>query len=268
MVRRGFRIGDGECVVLKVKIGRVLAISFTIIVILSTFTLSVTDLAQGGKYGNITPTSYEIALLEKINENRTQNGVDPLTLNATLTWAARAHSQDMIDYDFFDHISSEEGQFDGASFQERMANYAEYESGYVGECIAWKSWGIDVEWTMASWKDSPLHWDIIINPNFREIGLGLLEGEWDGYSNAGLHTVDFGGHATSIDLSISNVELEFDPASPFDGENVNISITVHNTGTTDTPPVWVQFYDGNPQSGGTLIGIKQVPQICVTGGQS
>jgi uncharacterized protein YkwD len=250
---------------LKVKIGRVLAISFSILFLLSTLTFGVTDLAQGGKYGEITPTEFELELLNKINENRTENGVAPLKLNATLMWAARAHSQDMIDYDFFDHISSEEGQFDGATFQERVNNYAEYESGYVGECIAWKSWGIDVEWTMSSWKNSPPHWDIIINPNFREIGIGLLEGDWDGYSDAGLHTVDFGGHATSVDLSISNVDLGFDPASPYEGENVNISITVRNKGTTDAHPVLVKFYDGNPQSGGTLIGTEQVPQILIHG---
>jgi hypothetical protein len=227
--------------------------------------INITDMAKAGKYGEITPTSYELALLEKINENRTNSGVEPLMLNATLTWVARAHSQDMIDYDFFDHVSSQAGQFNGATFKERVNDYAEYESGYIGECIAWESWGIEPELVMSRWKNSPSHWDVIINPNFREIGLGLLEGEWDGWPNSGLHTADFGGHGISVDLEISDVDIVFEPASPFEGQDVNISITVKNLGTTDAHPVFVKFYDADPLSGGTLIGTKQVPEILIHG---
>jgi hypothetical protein len=224
-----------------------------------------TDNVIGGKYGDIIPTDYESALLEKINENRTNNGVVPLKLNASLTWISRAHSQDMIDYDFFDHTSSQQGQFNGATFQERVLDFAEYENTYVGEIIAWKSWGIDVEGTMSDWKNSPTHWNIIINPNFREIGIGLLVGEWDGWQNSGLHTVDFGGHAISVDLSVSDLDIGFDPVEPEEGMDVEISAIVKNLGSTDAFPVEVRFYDGNPQSGGTLIEAKNIPNILIHG---
>jgi uncharacterized protein YkwD len=233
--------------------------------ILTAISITVTDNVMGGKYGDITPTNYEIELLEKINENRTDNGVVPLRLNASLTWVTRAHCQDMIDHDFFDHTSSQQGQFNGATFQERVLDYAEYENTYVGECIAWKSWGIDVEGTMSDWKNSPTHWNIIINPNFREIGIGLVIGEWDGWSNAGLHTVDFGGHSISVDLSVSDLDIGFDPTDPDEGQDVEISAVIKNTGSTDAFPVAVNFYDGDPQSGGTLIETKNIPQILVHG---
>ncbi|UCE38020.1 MAG: hypothetical protein JSW00_01910 [Thermoplasmata archaeon] len=235
---------------------KLIAVSLFLILSLSIFTISVNFIhpVSGGKYGNIVPTIYEIQLLEKINENRTANGAGELRFNASLCWVARAHSQDMINHDFFNHTSSEEGPFAGATFYERVGDYAEYESPYIGETLAIKTWGIDVESTMASWKNSPSHWDIIIDPNFHEIGLGLLEGEWNGSPNAGLHTAVYGGGSVSIDLSIDGADIGFEPSSPYEGQDVIITATIYNQGTTDAYPVNVEFYDGDPDAGGVQIG--------------
>jgi hypothetical protein len=243
--------------------------STIVILILMLFIISTLPIkigmvhnVEGGKYGNIVPTTFELQLLEKINENRSANNAPPLKLNTTLWWVARAHSQDMIDYDFFDHKSSEEGQFNGATFQERVNNYAEYKNTYIGETIALRSSGIDVEWCMSAWKDSPPHWDIIINPNLKEVGIGLIEGEWSGCSNAGLHTADFGGRSISEDLAIDEGDIMFDIPSPYEGEELNISANIHNQGQTDSFPVNVKFFDGDPESGGVLIGEEQqIPHI-------
>lgn len=235
-------------------------ISLTILFILMMSILSLPGIlysTEGGKYGDIEPLSPELQLLAKINENRSQNGADPLKLNATLWWVSRAHCQDMIDHDFFDHPSSEEGPFNGASFSERVKNYAEYENGYIGECIAWNSWGIDPEWCMSAWKNSAGHWNIIINPNFNEIGIGILVGEFDGYSNCAFYTADFGGHYLSVDLSVSDTDIQFSPISPQEGDNVEISAKIHNLGDTDAYPVKVKFYDGDPDSDGSQIGDEQ-----------
>ncbi|UCE74159.1 MAG: hypothetical protein JSV56_00260, partial [Methanomassiliicoccales archaeon] len=218
-----------------------------------SFQIGMVSPVKAAKYGNIEPTTFELQLLDKINENRTENGAPPLKLNATLWWVARAHSQDMIDYDFFDHTSSEEGQFNGASFGERVNDYAEYENSYIGECIAIRGSGIDVEWCMSAWKNSQPHWEIIINPNLREAGIGLLEGEWDGFT-AGLHTADFGGAAISVDLDADEGNIQLEPSSPNQGDEVNITAIIHNHGSTDAYPVYVKFYDGNPDAGGEQIG--------------
>ncbi|ODS35927.1 MAG: hypothetical protein A7315_05005 [Candidatus Altiarchaeales archaeon WOR_SM1_79] len=172
----------------------------------------------------------------------------------------------MIDYDFFDHVSSEEGQFNGATFKERVNDYAEYENTYVGECIALRSSGINVEWCMSAWKESQPHWDIIINPNLKEVGIGLLEGEWNGYPHSGLHTADFGGGSISVDLYMDNSDIQFNPSLPNEGQDVEISATVHNIGQTDAFPVRVKFYDGDPNSGGIQIGDEQqVTHIMIHG---
>jgi uncharacterized protein YkwD len=238
-----------------------------IMFIASTLSIPISTVhnVEGGKYGNIAPTTYELQLLEKINENRTASGAQSLKLNATLSWVARAHSQDMIDYDFFDHKSSEEGQFNGATFQKRVNIHAEYKNTYIGETIALRSSGIDVEWCMSAWKNSPPHWDIIINPNLKEIGIGLLEGEWSGCPNAGLHTADFGGGAISVDLTVSDFDIAFDPPSPSEGQEVNISANIHSQGLTDAFPVEIKFFDGDPNSGGIQIGAVQIPHILIHG---
>lgn len=219
--------------------------------------VNISSDVEASKYGDIIPTTFEFQLLDKINENRSDNGAGPLLFNSSLVWVARAHSQDMIDQDFFDHQSSVPGPFNGATFDERVNDYADYENTYVGECIAIKSWGIDVEDTMFDWKNSPGHWTIIIDPLFKEIGLGLLEGEHNGSPNAGLHTAVFGGASVSVDLTVSTGDISFDPASPTEGQMVDISATIHNTGSTDAYPVSVKFYDGDPDSGGTQIGLEQ-----------
>ena len=239
------------------------------VMLMFTFIPTVFDIyseVEASKYGDIVPTSFELQLLDKINENRSNNGAGPLVFNSSLMWVARAHSQDMIDYDFFNHTSSVEGQFSGASFGQRVKNYAEYEGVDIGECIAKKSWGIDVEDTMLDWKDSPPHWSIIIDPTYNEIGLGLLEGEWNGTPGVGLHTADFGGGSISVDLSVSSSDIDYSPTSPAAGVIVNLLATLHNQGSTDAHPVRVKFYNGDPDSGGTQIGTEQqIPHILVHG---
>jgi hypothetical protein len=171
----------------------------------------------------------------------------------------------MIDHDFFDHTSSQQGPFNGATFRERVNDHAEYENGYVGECIAMKSSGIDVEWCMSAWRNSPPHWDILINPNLKEAGIGIMVGNWDGYPNSALYTADFGGPAISVDLAPVGSGIQFNPQNPNQGDIVNIAITVENLGSSDAYPVNVKFYDGDPTSGGDLIGEETVSHILVHG---
>ncbi|ODS38372.1 MAG: hypothetical protein A7315_12480 [Candidatus Altiarchaeales archaeon WOR_SM1_79] len=256
-------MGKSKCYRYRVTV--ILVIILIVMSILS-IPIDITYPVEGGKYGNMVPTIHELQLLDKINENRTDNSAGNLKLNASLCWVARAHSQDMIDYDFFDHNSSIKGQFNGATFSERVGAYTEYENSYIGECIALKNWGIDVESVMTSWKNSPEHWAIIIDPNFNEIGIGLLEGEWGGTPDAGLHTAVFGGDNIAVDLSVSDLDMVFDPPSPSEGEVVNISARIHNLKLTDAFPVMVKFFDGDPNSGGMQIGTEQqIPHILIHG---
>ena len=95
---------------------------------------------------------------------------EPLAPNQLLINAARAHSQDMIDRNFFDHTNP-----DGKNPRDRMVA-AGYTPRWWGENIAD---GYPNEfWFHKALFLSPGHRTNILSENFREIGVGLIHGEY------------------------------------------------------------------------------------------
>ena len=100
--------------------------------------------------------------------------VPPLAMDAALRSAARHHSQDMADNDYFDHTSQ-----DGRSPWDRMAQ-AGYDSMPVGENIAAGSGTADA--TFNQWLNSPGHCMNMMSSNANEIGVGVaLGGSYGAY---------------------------------------------------------------------------------------
>jgi uncharacterized protein YkwD len=107
--------------------------------------------------------------------------VGPLTMDPNLQCAARVHSMDMADRDFFDHDNP-----DGDGPSERMEA-----AGYDG-----RGWGENIaagretaEETMEQWMDSPGHCSNIMTEGFTLIGVGYYPGGEYGH----LWTQTFGG---------------------------------------------------------------------------
>jgi uncharacterized protein YkwD len=107
--------------------------------------------------------------------------VGPLTMDPSLQCAARVHSKDMADRDFFDHDNP-----DGDGPSERME-----EAGYDG-----RGWGENIaagrstaEDTMEQWMNSPGHCVNIMGENYTLIGVGYYAGGEYGH----LWTQTFGG---------------------------------------------------------------------------
>jgi uncharacterized repeat protein (TIGR01451 family) len=71
--------------------------------------------------------------------------------------------------------------------------------------------------------------------------------------------------ATLPDLSITSADITFTPAVPTPGQSVTMTAIVRNTGETAAGNVTVEFYDGDPLSGGVLIGNATVPSIAAGG---
>lgn len=114
-----------------------------------------------------------------VNEKRAQ-GADcgsegvfgpagPLTMHPALRCAARMHSKDMADRDFFDHTNP-----DGDSPWDRMGKtgYGAYTN--AGENIAAGS--PTAAGTMDQWMNSDGHCANIMNPDFEHIGVGYYPG--------------------------------------------------------------------------------------------
>lgn len=122
---------------------------------------------------------YEVQMLALINAERAKVGLQPLKLNAKLNSSAETHSNWMLNVDVFSHTGA-----NGSSATDRMkaAGYVFSGSWSSGENIAWQSErgaaGIsdDVINLHQSLMNSPGHRANILNPNFTEIGIGIVEG--------------------------------------------------------------------------------------------
>ncbi|MFT4626910.1 MAG: hypothetical protein ACI8PZ_005591 [Myxococcota bacterium] len=105
----------------------------------------------------------------------------PLLWHYDLNDAARFHTDDMQETGNFSHTSS-----DGTSFGARLDRF--YESGFVGENIAWgytTPWSAQVE----GWMCSSGHRANLMSPDYEELGTGV----------AGVYyTQDFGSRGADI----------------------------------------------------------------------
>jgi len=89
---------------------------------------------------------------------------DPVTMNPQLRGAARAHSQDMADNNYFSHTSQ-----DGRSPWDRM-DAAGYSGFSIGENIA--AGNRSAADTFSQWLNSAGHCSNMMNPDAEEIGIG------------------------------------------------------------------------------------------------
>jgi uncharacterized protein YkwD len=142
--------------------------------------------------GSIDLTGTEKRTLDLHNQARASNGLPALCVQPTLTKAARAHSQEMLDKDYFSHDS-----YDGETFGARLKRFGYTSSGYgyytVGENIAWGSGSYgSPDAVFKGWMNSAGHKANILNPKFREIGIGARTGTYKTYAGATMYTVDFG----------------------------------------------------------------------------
>ncbi|MBL1106475.1 CAP domain-containing protein [Streptomyces sp. 5-8] len=114
-----------------------------------------------------TASGVTAEILQLVNAERGKAGCQPLTLNATLTKAAQAHSADMAAHQNMSHTGS-----DGSNPGDRITR-----AGYT-----WSSYGENVAYgystaqqVMAGWMSSPGHRANILNCGFKEIGVGLAQ---------------------------------------------------------------------------------------------
>ena len=105
-----------------------------------------------------------------------------MRLDLRLWRAARQHTRDMLRRSYFAH---------GAT-SERLARYVH--TGVIGETLAWGSgsWSSPAS-TVDSWLNSPPHRRLLLDPDFRFVGIGARSGPFQGESRARVYTADFRG---------------------------------------------------------------------------
>jgi uncharacterized protein YkwD len=126
----------------------------------------------------------EQQVLMLLNQARAQHGLTPFAASAALHNAARFHSSDMLQRDYFDHNSPNQ------AWDARIARYLK--APLIGEDIAWGqgSYGTP-EGIVSQWMHSRTHRAIILTSGLHRIGIGLATGTYSGAPGAVMATADF-----------------------------------------------------------------------------
>lgn len=111
-------------------------------------------------------------LIEMTNQERQEVGVSSLKLDQKLEGAAYLKAQDMMEKDYFAH-QSPTGREPWDWLKEVDYNYR-----YAGENLAIGF--LDSEEVVKAWIESPSHRENILNPNFQEMGIAVLRGNFQG----------------------------------------------------------------------------------------
>jgi uncharacterized protein YkwD len=193
------------------RLGRVAAL---VVLCCAAFATNASALAAHGRhhspaYGaahhacqnmGLRPTSTNLKLIRVatlclINRERTMRGERPLRPNRRLRRAAQAHSQSMAFDDYFEHVGPS-----GQTPLARMRSVGYISSSRVGfevgENIAWGTLSLSTPRAIvASWMASPGHRANILDPHYRETGIGVsphpISSRAHGQAGA-IYTQDFG----------------------------------------------------------------------------
>ena len=143
--------------------------------------------------GSLSLNDYEMRTYELHNQTRASNNLTTLCVSEILTQAARSHSQEMLDQGYFSHNS-----YNGESSSARLERFDYNSYKKVGENIAWGSGGLaSPENIFQGWMESSGHRKNILDPDYREVGIGTATGECEGYSDCTMYTADFGVRQSS-----------------------------------------------------------------------
>lgn len=146
-------------------------------------------------------------ILIRLNATRASNDLRPLVLSDDLQRAATAHSRSMLDGGFFQHESR-----DGSPFAVRVKHFYRsvgYGNWSAGENLLYSTSEIDASTAIRMWLNSPPHRANMLNPAWREVGIGSFYASAAGGTFGGeatwVITMDFGTRALSKsgDTSIS-----------------------------------------------------------------
>ena len=111
-----------------------------------------------------------------VNDERVAESLPGLVMNETLREVARAHSQDMIDRNFFDHTNPD-GDHVGDRLGDAGVTYV-----MAGENIAWNQGYADpVTAAVDGWMASSGHRANILRPQFTLTGIGIAVTPDDAY---------------------------------------------------------------------------------------
>jgi len=121
-------------------------------------------------------------ILQTVNDIRVKNGLEPLTYNSRLEQSAQAFGERMAAEGFFAHVTP-----DGQTLKDRIRETGYYNRDFSNDCYCVKGYALGenlargqktAEEAVKAWMKSPSHRDAILNPDYRELGIGVAAGIW------------------------------------------------------------------------------------------
>lgn len=106
------------------------------------------------------------------NEKRLSNGLNALSENSTLSSAAQAKGTDMLNKGYWAHFAP-----DGTSPWSFFLNFG-YRYKYAGENLARDFCSAND--AVNAWMNSPSHRENVLSPNYKDIGIGVVQGNLAG----------------------------------------------------------------------------------------
>ena len=135
--------------------------------------------------------SWESEILRITNVERQNAGLNPLVVCTRLANSALAHTNRMLEGQFFSHSDPGTGTASGDRI--RSTGYLDSSNGWgYGENIAMGYSSPSA--TMVGWMNSPGHRANILNPSFTHLGVGVNIGKWDvWYRSVATQNFGYGG---------------------------------------------------------------------------
>lgn len=195
----------------------------------------------------VSYSSEEVAFVRILNDFRASLGLEPLLVSDAVSLAAERHSSDMAKYNFFSHYTEASDWFPaGATPWDRMAVCGYDYNTYKGENIA--AGYSNAQAVFEAWKNSPGHYANMINPNYRVIGIGLVQLSGSRYT--WYWTTDFGGYVdptahslgggssstTTLASTTTTAPSTTTTQAPTTTTTVPTTTTTSTTTTTTLPP--------------------------------
>jgi uncharacterized protein YkwD len=127
-------------------------------------------------------SAQEQTIVDLVNQQRQQAGLGALQVSSQLVEEAQIQSTDMAELGVMDHVLPGSAL---PTLQDR-AQYVGYNYSYLGENIAFNY--PDDNSVMTAWMNSPGHRANILDPNFTQMGVGIVyDGQGEPY-----YTQEFG----------------------------------------------------------------------------
>lgn len=123
----------------------------------------------------------ERAVIDRINQVRSQHGLGPLRLDSKISSSASRHSQRMQSRRTLSH------QLPGEASLSQRLNWA-VGSASTAEVIAWRSRGARSSQLVRAWMDSPGHRTVLLSSRYRSAGIGIATGSGGVYATVDVAT--------------------------------------------------------------------------------